>query len=99
MGIPMWNKRGIYNAIWEELFMNGEFISIETANKIARLEKENQKLKKGLKKAINKLCEEDVVIAETIEYLESILDSMWIDEREALKRAIEKLKGDKNEIR
>ena len=38
--------------------MNGEFISIETAEKIAKLEKENKKIKKGLKKAINKVCEQ-----------------------------------------
>ena len=75
--------------------MNGEFISIETAEKIAKLEKENQKLKKGLKKAINKLCEEDVVIAETIEYIEGILNSMWVDEREAMKIVLGMLKGDR----
>ena len=49
--------------------MNGEFISIETAEKIAKLEKENKRIKKGLKKAINKVCEQDIVIAETIEYI------------------------------
>lgn len=79
--------------------MNGEFISLETAEKIAKLEKENKHLKKGLKKAINKLCEEDVVIAETIEYIEMILNSMWVDEREALKTALGILRGEKNEIR
>lgn len=49
--------------------MNGEFISVETANKIARLEKENQKLKKGLIKAINKLCEQDRRIEKAVDYI------------------------------
>ena len=40
--------------------MNGEYLSLETAEKIAKLEKENKKLKKGLKKAINKVCEQDI---------------------------------------
>ena len=79
--------------------MNGEFISIETAEKIAKLEKENKKIKKGLKKAINKVCEQDMVIAETIEYIENILNSMWVDDRESLKVVLKMLKGDKNEIR
>lgn len=79
--------------------MNGEFISIETAEKIAKLEKENKKIKKGLKKAINKVCEQDMVIAETIEYIENILNSMWVDDRECLKVVLKMLKGDKNEIR
>ena len=79
--------------------MNGEFISIETAEKIAKLEKENKRIKKGLKKAINKVCEQDMVIAETIEYIENILSSMWVDDRECLKVVLKKLKGDKNEIR
>lgn len=79
--------------------MNGEFISIETAEKIAKLEKENKKIKKGLKKAINKVCEQDIVIAETIEYIENILNSMWVDDRESLKVVLKMLKGDKNEIR
>ena len=75
--------------------MNGEFISIETAEKIAKLEKENKKIKKGLKKAINKVCEQDMVIAETIEYIEGILNSMWVDEREAMKIVLGMLKGDR----
>lgn len=79
--------------------MNGEFISIETAEKIAKLEKENKRVKKGLKKAINKVCEQDMVIAETIEYIENILNSMWVDDRESLKVVLKMLKGDKNEIR
>lgn len=79
--------------------MNGEFISLETAEKIAKLEKENKHLKKGLKKAINKLCEEDVLIAKTIEFIEITLNSMWVDEREALKTALGILRGDENEIR
>ena len=79
--------------------MNGEFISLETAEKIAKLEKENKKIKKGLKKAINKVCEQDIVIAETIEYIENILNSMWVDDRECLKVVLKMLKGDKNEIR
>lgn len=79
--------------------MNGEFISIETAEKIAKLEKENKRIKKGLKKAINKVCEQDIIIAETIEYIENILNSMWVDERESLKVVLKMLKGDKNEIR
>lgn len=79
--------------------MNGEFISIETAEKIAKLEKENKRIKKGLKKAINKVCEQDMVIAETIEYIENILNSMWVDDRECLKVVLKMLKGDKNEIR
>ena len=79
--------------------MNGEFISIETAEKIAKLEKENKRIKKGLKKAINKVCEQDIVIAETIEYIENILNSMWVDDRESLKVVLKMLKGDKNEIR
>lgn len=79
--------------------MNGEFISIETAEKIAKLEKENKRIKKGLKKAINKVCEQDIVIAETIEYIENILNSMWVDDRECLKVVLKMLKGDKNEIR
>ena len=79
--------------------MNGEFISIETAEKIAKLEKENKRVKKGLKKAINKVCEQDMVIAETIEYIENILNSMWDDDRECLKVVLKMLKGDKNEIR
>ena len=79
--------------------MNGEFISVETAEKIAKLEKENKKIKKGLKKAINKVCEQDIVIAETIEYIENILNSMWVDDRECLKAVLKMLKGDKNEIR
>ena len=79
--------------------MNGEFISVETAEKIAKLEKENKKIKKGLKKAINKVCEQDIVIAETIEYIENILNSMWVDDRECLKVVLKMLKGEKNEIR
>ena len=79
--------------------MNGEFISLETAEKIAKLEKENKKLKKGLKKAINKVCEQDIRMAEAIEELEITLKTMWVDEREAIKRALNILKGDKNEIR
>ena len=79
--------------------MNGEFISIETAEKIAKLEKKNKRIKKGLKKAINKVCEQDIVIAETIEYIENILNSMWVDDRECLKVVLKMLKGDKNEIR
>lgn len=49
--------------------MNGEFISLETAERIAKLEKENKRLKNGLKKAINKICEQDVRIIEAIEFL------------------------------
>ena len=49
--------------------MNGEFISIDTAERIAKLEKENKRLKNGLKKAINKICEQDVRIIEAIEFL------------------------------
>ncbi len=79
--------------------MNGEFISLETAEKIAKLEKENKRLKKGLKKAINKVCEQDVIIAETIEYLDGVLNSMWVDEAACLRVALNKLKGEKNEIR
>ena len=79
--------------------MNGEYLSLETAEKIAKLEKENKKIKKGLKKAINKVCEQDIVIAETIEYIENILNSMWVDDRESLKVVLKMLKGDKNEIR
>ena len=79
--------------------MNGEFINVETAEKIAKLEKENKKIKKGLKKAINKVCEQDIVIAETIEYIENILNSMWVDDMECLKVVLKMLKGDKNEIR
>ena len=79
--------------------MNGEFISIETAEKIAKLEKENKRIKKGLKKAINKVCQQDIIIAETIEYIENILNSMWVDDRESLKVVLKMLKGDKNEIR
>ena len=79
--------------------MNGEFISIETAEKIAKLERENKKIKKGLKKAINKVCEQDIVIAETIEYIENILNSLWVDDRESLKVVLKMLKGEKNEIR
>ena len=54
--------------------MNGEFISLETAEKIAKLEKENKKLKKGLLKAINKLCEQDIKIAKVIELLQVNVD-------------------------
>ena len=79
--------------------MNGEYLSLETAEKIAKLEKENKKIKKGLKKAINKVCEQDIVIAETIEYIENILNSMWVDDRESLKVVLKMLKGEKNEIR
>lgn len=79
--------------------MNGEYLSLETAEKIAKLEKENKKLKKGLKKAINKVCEQDIRMAEAIEELEITLKTMWVDEREAIKRALNILKGDKNEIR
>lgn len=74
--------------------MNGEFISIETAEKIAKLEKENKKIKKGLKKAINKVCEQDMVIAETIEYIEDVLSSIWINEEECLRTALKMLKGE-----
>ena len=49
--------------------MNGEFINLETADKIAKLEKENKRLKNGLKKAINKISEQDVRIVEAIEFL------------------------------
>lgn len=73
--------------------MNGEFISIETAEKIAKLEKENKKLKKGLKKAINKVCEQDVVIAQAIEYIHNNYPVC------AGKELLEILKGDENEIR
>lgn len=79
--------------------MNGEFITLETAEKIARLEKENKRLKKGLHRAINKVCEQDVIIAETIEYIENVLNSLWVDEKDALKIALGKLRGNKNEIR
>lgn len=74
--------------------MNGEFISIDTAEKIAKLEKENKKIKKGLKKAINKVCEQDMVIAETIEYIEDVLNSIWINEEECLRTALKMLKGE-----
>lgn len=74
--------------------MNGEFISIETAEKIAKLEKENKKIKKGLKKAINKVCEQDMVIAETIEYIEDVLNSIWVNEEECLRTALKLLKGE-----
>lgn len=74
--------------------MNGEFISVETAEKIAKLEKENKKIKKGLKKAINKVCEQDMVIAETIEYIEDVLNSIWVNEEECLRTALKMLKGE-----
>lgn len=74
--------------------MNGEFISIETAERIAKLEKENKKIKKGLKKAINKVCEQDIVIAETIEYIEDVLNSIWVNEEECLRTALKMLKGE-----
>lgn len=74
--------------------MNGEFISIETAEKIAKLEKENKKIKKGLKKAINKVCEQDMVIAETIEYIEDVLNSIWVNEEECLRTVLKMLKGE-----
>ena len=74
--------------------MNGEFISIETAEKIAKLEKENKKIKKGLKKAINKVCEQDMVIAETIEYIEDVLNSIWVNEEECLRTTLKMLKGE-----
>lgn len=79
--------------------MNGEYLSLETAEKIAKLEKENKKIKKGLKKAINKVCEQDMIIAETIEYIEDVLNSIWVNEEECLRTALKMLKGDKNEIR
>lgn len=76
--------------------MNGEFISIETAEKIAKLEKENKKLKKGLLKAINKLCEQDIKIAKVIELLQVNVD--WGEEMNS-QEAINILRGVKNEIR
>jgi hypothetical protein len=82
--------------------MNGEFISIETAEKIAKLEKENKKIKKGLKKAINKVCEQDMVIAQAIECINNYAvenddySKLYNDEEKELLRI---LKGDKNEIR
>lgn len=76
--------------------MNGEFISLETAEKIAKLEKENKKLKKGLLKAINKLCEQDIKIAKVIELLQVNVD--WGEEMNS-QEAINILRGEKNEIR
>lgn len=76
--------------------MNGEFISLETAEKIAKLEKENKKLKKGLLKAINKLCEQDIKIAKVIELLQVNVD--WGEEMNS-QEAINILRGVKNEIR
>lgn len=76
--------------------MNGEFISLETAEKIAKLEKENKKLKKGLLKAINKLCEQDIKIAKVIELLQVNVD--WGEDMNS-QEAINILRGDKNEIR
>lgn len=82
--------------------MNGEFISLETAEKIAKLEKENKKLKKGLKKAINKVCEQDIRMAEAIEYIED--NTYKSNETEymdltGIRELLDILKGDKNEIR
>lgn len=74
--------------------MNGEYLSLETAEKIAKLEKENKKIKKGLKKAINKVCEQDMIIAETIEYIEDVLNSIWVNEEECLRTALKMLKGE-----
>jgi hypothetical protein len=76
--------------------MNGEFISLETAEKIAKLEKENKKLKKGLLKAINKLCEQDIKIAKVIELLQVNVD--WGEGMNS-QEAINILRGVKNEIR
>lgn len=76
--------------------MNGEFISLETAEKIAKLEKENKKLKKGLLKAINKLCEQDIKIAKVIELLQVNVD--WGEDMNS-QEAIDILRGVKNEIR
>ena len=76
--------------------MNGEFISLETAEKIAKLEKENKKLKKGLLKAINKLCEQDIKIAKVIELLQVNVD--WGEDMNS-QEAINILRGEKNEIR
>lgn len=76
--------------------MNGEFISLETAEKIAKLEKENKKLKKGLLKAINKLCEQDIKIAKVIELLQVNVD--WGEEMNS-QEAINILRGVKNEVR
>lgn len=76
--------------------MNGEFISLETAEKIAKLEKENKKLKKGLLKAINKLCEQDIKIAKVIELLQVNVD--WGEDMNS-QEAINILRGVKNEIR
>lgn len=78
--------------------MNGEFISIETAEKIAKLEKENKRLRKGLKKAINKICEQDVSIAKALEYIQSndfIYDLQYVKEE----KLCNMLKGERNEIR
>ena len=36
---------------------------------------------------------------QAIEYIEDILNSMWVDEREALKRVLNILRGEENEIR
>lgn len=81
--------------------MNGEIISLETAEKIAKLEKENKRLKRGLKKAINKVCEQDVIIAEALEILSKINygdKNEYIPPLEILP-VYKILKGDKNEIR
>lgn len=76
--------------------MNGEFISIETAERIAKLEKENKKLKKGLHRVINKVCEQDVIIAEAIDKLYCWGEVLQPDFQKIM---LNILIGEKNEIR
>lgn len=86
--------------------MNGEFISIDTAERIAKLEKENKRLKNGLKKAINKICEQDVKMAQALEYMEDYiklepndLNLVPYAVKCEFKEVIKLLKGERNEIR